>query len=218
MPAIIKIFCTLLLLTGLNQFSAQASESAQPPQPNTSTAASTNQPAFKTLVRVEDGPGLMAVTRAYLTVGTNKLGMQVPVGFRTETASRDSVALISHEVGCLITVRLLTELTLAQPLTHDLLRDTVMKENGQAKIIGELELSSLGQWGPAFDLAYIDRGSERRSRVTYIPTTAGVIEFTVSCVPAKFALARQALHVLLLSIRQSDPNGELQMPAIRNSV
>ena len=44
----------------------------------------TNRGSFKATVRYEEGPGLAPVTRAYLNVGTNKLGFEIPPEFRAD--------------------------------------------------------------------------------------------------------------------------------------
>ena len=83
----------------------------------------------------------------------------------------------------------------------------------------EFSVVAMGQGGPAFDLQCSEKGGvTRRTQIAFVPSNAGVLEFTLACNPEALESARQALNVVLSTLRQSDAAGKLHMPEIRSDI
>ena len=126
--------------------------------------------------------------------------------------------MVGNGLACIISVRWLGPLPDGtQQLSHDRYRQRILEVNG-TQILEEFGLSSLGRGGPAFDTKIAAGKTVQRGRVVFIPADSGVLEIAVTADLKTFPQACQALNVILVSLRQSDPSGKLQMPEIKQSV
>ena len=205
----IKLISLFAATLGSLPLRAQPASPAGPP-----ANLATNRPLYMTDVKRVGGPGLITADFAYVTFGTNKFGFAMPGGFRLETEDAQKVTLVSADLNCLLTFRVVEPLppgaTELDPAPY---RDLVISRRRGGKILEEFSLGAVGRHGPAFDLRWNAAGSvPRRERVLFIPSNAGVLEFSVVSSLEKFEAGRQGFHALLLTFRIAGADGRLAMP------
>jgi hypothetical protein len=191
---------------------------AQPAAAPASTPANlaTNRPLYVTQVKRVGGPDLIPTDFAYVTFGTNKFGFVMPAGFRLESQDAQKVTLVSADFNCLLTFRVLDPLppgaTELDPAPY---RDLVLSRRHGGKILAEFSQAAVSRRGPAFDLRWNAAGSvPRRERVLFVPSNAGVLEFSLVSSLEQFETGRQAFNALLLTFRAAEPDGRLVMPVM----
>jgi hypothetical protein len=178
----------------------------------------TNRPLYVAQIQHVGGPGLMPADFVYVTFGTNKFGFVMPAGFRLETQDAQKVTLVSADFSCLLTFRVLGPLP---PGTTELdpapYHDLLLSRHPGGKIIEEFSLAAASRRGPAFDMRWSAKGSVlRRERVLFIPSDAGVLEFSLLSSLDKFEAGRLGFGGLLLSFRAAKPDGQIEMPVLSN--
>ncbi len=108
---------------------------------------------------------------AYVTFGTNKFGFVMPDGFRLETQDHQKVTLVSADLNCLLTFRVLEPIPGGDG-EPDLAyyRQLLLNRHPGGKIVDEFTLTAVSRRGPAFDLLWKAAGTvPRRERVAFIP-------------------------------------------------
>ena len=194
---------------------AQPASPADPP-----VNVATNRPAYLTQIKHVGGPGLLPGDFAYVTFGTNKFGFVMPDGFRLETEDAQKVTLVSADVSCLLTFRVLESLppgtTELDPANY---RDLLLSRHPGGKILEEFSQAAVNRRGPAFDLRWNATGAvPRRERVLLIPSDAGVLEFSLVSSLEKFEAGRQGFNALLMTFRTADADGRLNMPVLSDKL
>ncbi len=186
--------------------------------------AATNASAFQLTTTRHELEGLGHYFRAVATVGTNKFAFVVPKGYaiRLDEANRQLRA-IEHDDKCSITVRLMDTPTnavdkAAGSLKPDAFRELVLQRFPNGHITEEVTLSAGGRSGPAFDLTWkTDAGLGLLSRIAFIPTPAGVMEFHLLTSAANMQEFKYALNSLMLTFRFAE-NGRLELPELLNKL
>jgi len=189
-------------------------QTASPAEPAINLA--TNQPAYLAQIKHVGGPGLLPGDFAYVTFGTNKFGFVMPAGFRLEKEDAQKVTLVSADISCLLSFRILGSLppgtTELDPATY---RDLLLSRHPGGKIIEEFSQAAVSRYGPAFDLRWNAAGTvPRRERVLLIPSDAGVLEFSLVSSLEAFETGRRAFNELLMTFRAADADGRLNMPML----
>ena len=176
----------------------------------------TNRPLYVTQVKRVGGPGLIPADFAYVTFRTNKFGFVMPAGFRLETEDAQKVTLVSADFSCLLTFRVLDPaLPGATELDPAPYRDLLLSRRRGGEILEEFSQVAASRRGPAFDLRWNATGSvPRRERVLFIPSDAGVLEFSLDSSLEKFEAGRQAFSSLLITFRTPEADGRLRMPVL----
>jgi hypothetical protein len=169
-----------------------------------------------TQVKHVGGPGLVPADFAYVTFGANKFGFVMPPGFRPETEDAQKVTLVSADFSCLITFRVLDAVPRgASELDPAFYREVALSRHPGGKIIEEFSLAAASRRGPAFDLRWNATGGvPRHERVLFIPSDAGVLEFSFVSSLEKFEASRPGFGAMLLSFRAADADGRLNMPVL----
>jgi len=198
---------------------ATLSLQAQPASPACPPAnLVTNRPLYATDVQHVGGPNLLPGDFAYVTFETNKFGFVMPAGFRLEMQATQQVTLVSADLNCLLGFRVVEPLPPGvTELDPALYRDRVLSRRPGGKIVEEFSQAAVNRHGPAFDLRWNAAGSvPRRERVLFIPSPAGVLEFSLVSSPEKFECGRQGFNAMLLTFRTQEPDGRLVMPVLSN--
>jgi hypothetical protein len=192
---------------------AQPADPADPP-----FNLATNRPAYLTHIKHVGGIGLLPADFAYVTFGTNKFGFVMPAGFRLETKDAQKVTLVSADLSCLLTFRVLESLPPGTTeLDPALYRDLLLSRHPGCKILEEFSQAAVSRRGPAFDLRWNATGAvQRRERVVLIPSNAGVLEFSLVSSVENFEAGRQGFNALLITFRAADADGRLNMPVLSN--
>lgn len=184
---------------GLFTGAAQAQEQPEPPR-------------FKATVEKEPIQRIEPYYRAYVASGDNKFSFLVPPGFRVETAERGKVTLVNRQGNCTITFALLGPLPEGgSPLSADVYRNSLTNAHPTAKILREYAGSAGGASGPAFDLQWkvLDEFTMNH-RAVYVPSTPGVLEFTLTAGRNDFT-NQQAAFDLVLATFCYGTNGKLEV-------
>jgi hypothetical protein len=205
-----KVFSLFFVTLATLPLLAQPAGPACPP-----ANGATNQPPYSTRLQRVGGPGLLPANYAYVTVGTNKFGFVMPDGFRLETESRQKVTLVSGDFNCLLTFRVL-ELAPGADTEPEITyyRQLLLDRHPGGKIVDEFSLAALSRRGPAFDLRWNAGEVARRERVLFIPSAAGVLEFSLISSLEKFEAGRQAFNAFLITFRTPQADGRLIMPVL----
>ena len=187
-------------------------------------AAETNAPdiQFTTTRHVLEGIG--HYYRAVATVGTNRFAFIVPKGYamRLDEAKRQLRA-VELEDKCSITVRLLDTSTnlvdiAAGSLKPAALKELVLQSFPAGHITEEFALGAAGRTGPAFDLTWKNAsGLKLQSRLAFILTPAGILEFHLMTGAAEEDEFKYALNTLMLTLRVAE-NGKLELPELSNKL
>ena len=183
-------------------------------------AGATNAASFRLAVTRHELEGLGHYFRAVATVGTNQFAFVVPKGYsmRADEANRQLRA-VERDDKCAITVRLVGTPTNAVDkasggLKPEVFRELVLQRFPNGRILEEISLTAAGRAGPAFDLAWkSEAGLTLQSRLAFIPSPAGIIEFHLLTSATEVQEFRYALNSLMLTLRVAE-NGRLELPEL----
>lgn len=186
--------------------------------------AETNAPAFSLTTTRHDLEGIGHYFRAVATLGTNQLAFIVPKGYliRLDEAARQLRA-VEREDKCSITVRLFPTPTNAVDkaggeLKPAVFRELVLARHGDARVVEELTLTAGGSPGPAFDFTWRNAGGfPLQSRIAFIPTPAGIVEFHLLTSAADKEEFTYALNSLMLTFRFG-AKGRIELPEMSNKL
>jgi hypothetical protein len=153
-----------------------------------------------------DGANGRQVQRAYVTSGTNQIAFTVPEGFRADASDPQTIVLSDVNYTCFITFRFAGSMPAgATELQADSYRNTALSRFPGAKISDEFSECAANHNGPAFDLQWTNSGgTEQSARVVFLPSTAGVIEFTLLASAKNFPDGRNIFKTLLASLRNNE--------------
>ncbi|MEQ2008493.1 MAG: hypothetical protein ABMA26_17070 [Limisphaerales bacterium] len=187
-------------------------------------AATNGRPDFQLTTTRHELEGIGHYFRAVAKVGTNQFAFIVPKGYfmRVDEANR-LLRAVEREDKCAITVRVMESPTNAMDkatatLKPEVFRELLLQRHPSAKIAEELSLSAGGQSGPAFDFVWKNSsGLSLHSRIAFIPTPAGLIEFHLITSAAEKEEFTYALNSLMLTFRFA-VNGRLELPEMSNKL
>jgi len=188
------------------------------------TAAPTNAPAYSVVTTRHEVEGIGHYFRAVATLGTNQFAFIVPKGYliRLDEAARQLRA-VEREDKCSITVRLFDPPTNAVDkatgeLKPAVFRDLLLARHPDARITEEHSLTAGGSPGPAFDFGWRNAGGfPLQSRLAFIPTPAGVMEFHLLTSAADKEEFTYALNSLMLTFRFG-VKGRIELPEMSNKL
>jgi hypothetical protein len=158
------------------------------------------------------------VYRAYVQAGSNQFAFLVPNGFwlRGDPA-QGRLMLDNKEGNCTITFAVIDSRPAAD-LGTDYYRELVLKRHPSGTIVQESGGSAAGASGPAFDVQWKTGGDlVQIQRVIFIPTSAGVLEFTATTTRSNFAGLQNHLNLVLMTFRYST-KGRLEIVHIANKL
>jgi hypothetical protein len=97
-------------------------------------------------------------------------------------------------------------------LDTDALREKVRADYPQSAILAEFGASAGNLHGPGFDLRWVATNKlERLARVGFIPTPAGILEFSAVSSAASAARAKSDLSTIMLTFRTAGADGKLEL-------
>jgi hypothetical protein len=177
-------------------------------------------PSVKAELKVETGPGQIPARRAYLTAGTNRFAFLVPEDFRLDASDPQKVTVVSPDNTKVLTVRILGPMP---PETWELqaatYRELLLERNPDVQIREEFSLTAAGRRGPAFDLQWsTSTGGQQACRIAFIPSNAGVLEFSLLTSRELFAQAQPSLYLIMLTFRASDAKGRLDIAPLSDKL
>ena len=190
------------------------------PDLETDSAPATNREPITVTSKPELVPGLPPLSRIYVSAGVQEFALLTPAGYRSDTTSQDLVHLVNGDYDCFITFRFATQDSAASKgLDAGTCRKLLTDRYPGAKITEELTLEAGGKSGPAFDFQWQGYGgTTRSSRVVYVPSSAGIMEFSLICDSSSFNESKYAFNALLLTFRASDASGKLDITPLSNKL
>lgn len=188
------------------------------------TGSATNGLAYSLTTTRHELEGIGHYYRAVATLGTNQFAFIVPKGYliRLDEAARQLRA-VEREDKCAITVRLFdTPTNAVDKATGELkpavLRELLLARHPDARIIEEHSLTAGGSPGPAFDFGWRNAGGfPLQSRLAFIPTPAGIMEFHLLTSAADKEEFTHALNSLMLTFRFGE-KGRIELPEMSNKL
>lgn len=179
----------------------------------------TNKPAFKVAVVNEFGPHIVPTRRVYLTSGTNRFAFLISDGLRMQPSDPQKITLVGSDNSCLITVRIMGPMPVdAKELAVDDQRERALELHPGARIMNEFSMHAGNAGGPAFDLRWTAAGDfGRMARVAFIPSAAGILEFSLESSAEKFPQMQPTLNFIMLTFRASE-NGKLEVIPISDQI
>jgi hypothetical protein len=169
-----------------------------------SSATATNKPGFKATLHGGETIGTHQVQRAFLDVGTNKIVFIVPGGFWMDAWNPQKIVLTAADKSSFITVRVIP----GAASDTSFFKEQALSLYPGARITQESTELVANHSGPAFNLEWLSSGVAQSARVSFIPSAAGVLEFSVLTRSTDFKDARMNLETLLSSV-QTNESGKL---------
>lgn len=161
----------------------------------------TNAPALKVDVRRNVEGTYIPYRFAFITAGAEKFTFLIPESYRVDTTDPAKVKLASADFSVMIIVGM-NGGSVGTKLESAALRARVQANYPDAVINTEQTIGANGQTAPAIDFTWkADTGVTRKSRTAYIPSTVGLIEFTLTASPEKFEASVSELNLVLLTFR-----------------
>jgi len=186
---------------------------AQPARPD--APAEVTQPAKIALdATVLDGEkaGSEATQCVVMSLGVRRLMLTAPQGFRANTTHPDKVTFANQDFSCVLSFRVVSPGSVAaSALKPNLCRGWLAARFVDLRIEEEFSLTVPGGSGPAFDLKCNVDGLVRASRVAFIASPVGVLEFNSLSSPEESETAKLNLRFLSRGFRISDANGQFEI-------
>ncbi len=177
--------------------------------PADAPAGTTNKMAYNASLRRGETIGLHQVQRAFLTVGTNQIAFIVPGGFRMDASDPQKILLTNPDSGCFISVRISSAAQVEPGSEASFFRGAALNRFPGAIISQESSELVANHSGPAFNLVWVNTsGASQSARIDFIPTAAGVLEFSVLAPTANFKDAKDTFESLVGSV-QNNENGKI---------
>ena len=175
-------------------------------------AAPVYSPPLQVSVVYEPVPNMPPVPRAYVTTGTNQFAFLVPEGFRVDASNPETILLIKTDYSCFLTFRIVGPATAGTTdLKPDSCRELLSNRFPGAKIADVFSLAAANHGGPAFNLQWTNAsGVAQSARVAFIPSAAGLLEFSLVASPGRFPAGQPPFNSLLLTFRTNE-GGKLEI-------
>lgn len=197
-----------VLLGFLAAFSSLPMPAAPADEPPETQEAAPNRPVLKVDVRRDVETNYVPYRCAFITAGQEKFTFLVPEGYRVDTSDAAKVKLASPDFSGLIVLGISSGFPAGTKLEAETLRAWVVTNYSEVTIRGEKVVGANGQTGPALDFIWkTDSGVTRLTRTSFLPTAAGLMEFTVTASPEKFEASLHELNLVMLTFR-SGVNGK----------
>ena len=158
--------------------------------------------------------GMAPALHVFINMGFKEYALQVPDGFRMQNeAAQGRLLLQRTDNSCWISFRIIKTPVGGVNLSTSACRDWVLGEHPNAKITAESSANAGNNGGPAFDLQWKTGGFQQSSRVVYIPSAVGILEFTLVSSTSHFGDSVNYLKNVLASFRLC-PNGKRDLPPL----
>ena len=194
------LFC-ICVLTPVTASAAEAFGKERSSQPRVIEAAVHNVAA----------PGWQQVQRVSVICGTNGFDFVAPEGLRL-SAEAERLTLAASNSAYILTFRILNATT-AEPSqeTPNFQWTQLLEKFPNARLIEQSSRTVANQTGTAFELRLsAGNGSEQTAWVAFIPSAAGLLEFSCHAQVSKSSEAKVAFNSLLRTFRNSQ-NGKLKL-------
>jgi hypothetical protein len=167
---------------------------------------------FKLRLQSDEPLGSQAAQRAFVTFGTNQFTFVLPPGFGIDASNPQKIVLANADYSCYLTFQLSGPLPGGLwGLNSDAYRELASSQRPGAIILNQFSQRAANHDGPAFDLQWTNSsGSAQSGRVAFIPSPAGVLEFSMASNPDTVRDGQYALNWMMLTFR-SNEGGKLEI-------
>ena len=182
------------------------------------SSVSNTPPGLTVKLRSEEPLGSGQVQRAYATFGTNQFAFVVPPYMRMDASNPHKIIMSKPDLSCFITFRLVdpTSTGLAEP-DAEKCRNILQKRYSDLKITDEFSLTADGHAGPAFEIQWTNAGGAAQAgRIAFIPSTAGLLEFSLECNADQLDVGKYWLSWVMTTF-SSNEEGKLRIARFSNS-
>jgi len=203
MRSLTLALCSVLFLNG----EVRAAEFFAAPQP------------MKATVQKEPINTVDPIFRAFINIGSDKFTFLIPEKFRLGGDSeKGRLQLSSTEVDTVITMSFIGDSPAApQELSPTPYREWLTTRYAGGKFVREFSRPAAGRTGRVFDVEWRgSTGMARTTRAIYIPTSAGVLEVTITSSAKSFPTAQTLLNSILGSLSAS-VDGKLEVIHLGNT-
>ncbi len=146
-----------------------------------------------------------------MKVGDRRLMLVVPQGFRANTTDPEKVILFTPDYGCVLSFRIAALSVMPGAVINaGVCRAWLSARLKDMSIQEEFPLTAAIGSGIAFDLRCKVDGLTRSSRVAFILSPSGVLEFSALCSPERFEATKTTLRLLIRGFQISDASGKLE--------
>jgi hypothetical protein len=167
--------------------------------------ASASAPTVNVSLRGGETVNGQQIERAFITVGTNELAFMVPGGFHMDASDPGKIVFSDNTGKFFITVRVSGSVSLDAESQVAFFQDRALKRFPSANVSSKFSTFAAGHAGPGYDLNWINsNGGGQYARIVFIPSPAGVLEFSVLARSADIADAQSFLTVLMASVRSNE--------------
>jgi hypothetical protein len=205
LPKLSGLVATVLYCVSASPENVNASDFA-------ATNVQTNSPApFLVSLRTSESAGGEPVRSILLTAGTNQFYLCIPHGFRLDASNPQKIVLINDD-SCYLTFRIVGPMSPGtQELNPDVYRKELLQRYSGGKISSEFSRRVANHSGPVFDLQWKNSGgADQSQRITFIPSIAGVLEFSMMASSDGFSAGQYFFNSFLLGFR-SNEGGPLEI-------
>lgn len=157
---------------------------------------------FTIAVKSESVTSAGTVYRAYVSSGTNVFSFVIPADFRLGDSSPQKMVMVGVSHASHLTLRIFSPMS-SEPKA-EFYRNILLSSYTDARVTDEFSRSAANHTGLAFDLLWKNSAGGRQfARVAFIPTPAGILEFSLITTPDKFSGWQNSFDSWLLSIRSN---------------
>ena len=184
------------------------------PTPDSTSDPATNRPPVVVSSKQEFVTGLPPATRIYVTNGPETYALLTPAGYRLDNSVQDRIQLVNEKYDCFMTFRVVsTEREDKTQSDSAYYRALLSDRYPDIKIFKEFSQEAGGLPGLAFDFQWQGQARTiRASRVVFIPSSTGILEFSLVCSSDKFGRVQNDFHLLLLTFRAGESGRLKTMP------
>lgn len=170
--------------------------------PEESVVETNSIPSMKTDVR-RDVPGTyMPYRYAFVTIGREKYTFLVPEGYRVDNSDSAKLKLVSPDFSSVIVVGMAANAPTGVNRDTELLQAHILTIHPDATIKCVQTICANSQSAPAVDYIWkTDSGIKRACRTSFISTSSGLMEFTLSAGPEQFDAGLNQLNLIALTFR-----------------
>ena len=156
--------------------------------------------------------GTEPVRRVFVKAGTNEFAFILAPGFRMDASNPEQIVFISTDYACYLTFRIVGPVPPdARELDRDTYRELLLSRHPGVKIVNEFSRTVANHSGPAFELQWKNSSGQFQSeRTVFVPSAAGVLEFSLVARPDKSGDGQYVLNSFLQSFR-SNEGGKLEI-------
>lgn len=185
-------------------------------EPTPATVVPVNPWLFRTNVFSQRGDNVFPTRCATLSIGTNQFAFLLPLNSQLESSDQSRVVVASRDHSRTFTISINSFIPAGvAPPDPEACHASLATEFPGSTIQSESGTYVANQSGWVFDVRWnASTNNVRVARVAYVPSLAGVLEFSMVSSLAKSVEANADFNFMMLSFRASGPDGKIVFPSL----